>query len=567
MTIDTKTANTVPVNGQRSLSAKETVMRSQALAANAPEKNCPNCTGQIFLGVFFDGTGNNRDIDLPLNSQSNIVRLWSVHRDNSARLTVSPPVMWSRIYIPGVGTPFEELGERTGSVTGNAMANGGQARIFWGLVQTLNTIHRYLTSGSNLISPKEALDFCLGIGDFSSTLALLKLKSKLSELKKIAAGTKLKITQLNISVFGFSRGAAEARTFCNWFYDLCVKGEGSYHICGIPVRIYFLGIFDTVASVGATGADIFKDEVASGHAAWAKGTLSINPAIERCVHFVASHEVRASFPLDSIRSAGKYPSNCYEVIYPGVHSDIGGGYAPTTQGRSPLTADKKYSFTAMVPCIDMHKEALASGVPMYTLQQMNFEQQRNFTIPKSTLDAYNNYIKNDKANGSLEDIFKLRMDRYRFYRYKKLDTYVNEALTQGSSPQDAMYLKITNENFREKCLNYRRKIANADRIIEKNNLNKLAKREGADYRPPEQIRREIILRGIFPQDLEMWNGMMKVGNLASEIIYYFDNFLHDSVAGFAQDGVLEFKYNGRGHFRQRTIYESDTYKPSKLLDF
>ena len=44
---------------------------------------------------------------------------------------------------------------------------------------------------------------------------------------------------------------------------------------------------------------------------------------------VSGHEQRLCFPLDSVRRAnGKYPPCAIEVVYPGMHSDIGGGYPP-----------------------------------------------------------------------------------------------------------------------------------------------------------------------------------------------------------------------------------------------
>ena len=59
--------------------------------------------------------------------------------------------------------------------------------------------------------------------------------------------------QINVAVFGFPRGAAEARAFVNWMYALCDEVDGGYQFAGIPLRVEFLGIFDTVASVGVAG--------------------------------------------------------------------------------------------------------------------------------------------------------------------------------------------------------------------------------------------------------------------------------------------------------------------------
>lgn len=56
--------------------------------------------------------------------------------------------------------------------------------------------------------------------------------------------------------------------------------------------------------------------------------------IKKCVHLVSGHEQRLCFPLDSVRRAnGKYPPCATEVVYPGMHSDIGGGYPPGIKGK------------------------------------------------------------------------------------------------------------------------------------------------------------------------------------------------------------------------------------------
>ena len=548
----------IPITGQRTLSSKEQVLRSQAMACNLPEKNKPSCTGQVYLGMFFDGTGNNRDKDLPLHQQSNIVRLWKVHLDsNTKSFAVAPPVFWRKEYIPGVGTPFPEIGEKGNSTTGRAMANGGQSRIFWGLIQTINVMHRYVMSGAPLIPDGEAGKFAQGKGDGAASEALADLKPKVAALKGILSSVKPTITQFNISVFGFSRGAAQARTFCTWFYQLCEQSGGGYTFAGIPVRIYFLGIFDTVAAVGATSMDVFKEDVVSGHATWAKGTLAIPAAVERCVHFVASHEVRGCFPLDSVRHMGQYPGNCIEVVYPGTHSDVGGGYKPVAQGRSALPSEgNSYSFSALIPCIDMHKEAIATGVPFQTLLQMTEKDKRDFTASPQTIEDYNAYLKADSVSGSLEAMFKQRMHRYRLYRYKKMMTYVDDAVKQGSPREDTTFLRVTNNDFVEKCEEFKRKYKRIADLVEKDELAKLVNRSTSTERVSASERKKALLASNFnADDLEMWEGMHRIGGLTDMVIKFFDHYIHDSIAGFAQDGVREYKYNGRGHFRSRNIYD------------
>ncbi|MEM5715284.1 hypothetical protein AB3B16_08110, partial [Bifidobacterium animalis subsp. lactis] len=85
---------------------------------------------------------------------------------------------------------------------------------------------------------------------------------------------------INLSVFGFSRGAAEARAFVNWLYELCEQKDGGWLFAGIPLRIQFLGIFDTVASVGLAGLY----PITEGRQDWADDNMQIHPAVERCLH-------------------------------------------------------------------------------------------------------------------------------------------------------------------------------------------------------------------------------------------------------------------------------------------
>src|SRR5690606_2151804 len=97
------------------------------------------------------------------------------------------------------------------------------------------------------------------------------------------------------------------------------------------------GLFDSVASVGLpTSSGIGTD----GHASWADAPhLRVPPAVKNCVHFVAMHENRGSFPVELVRVAGVLPANCCEYMFPGMHSDVGGGYAPHDQGRGPNGRD------------------------------------------------------------------------------------------------------------------------------------------------------------------------------------------------------------------------------------
>ncbi|WP_031281919.1 phospholipase effector Tle1 domain-containing protein, partial [Photorhabdus temperata] len=84
--------------------------------------------------------------------------------------------------------------------------------------------------------------------------------------------------------------------------------------------------------------------------------------VKRCVHLVSTHEQRLSFPLDSIRrSDGSYPTGSTEVIYPGVHSDLGGGYPPGEQGKAIGKTDGL--LLSQIALHEMYAAAFEVGAP------------------------------------------------------------------------------------------------------------------------------------------------------------------------------------------------------------
>lgn len=154
------------------------------------------------------------------------------------------------------------------------------------------------------------------------------------------------ISTLTIDVYGFSRGAAAARNFVAEItypaYNPIKKGEGrkTYYANRfnelvpnkkIPrhgyfgeeiekqilkidqIKIRFLGIYDTVSSFhpNFSATPNFRNDV---------NELKLNDTskAKKVVHFVATDEHRKNFPLTHVSG--------FERTFPGVHSDIGGGY-------------------------------------------------------------------------------------------------------------------------------------------------------------------------------------------------------------------------------------------------
>ncbi|GHH61497.1 T6SS phospholipase effector Tle1-like catalytic domain-containing protein [[Pseudomonas] boreopolis] len=329
---------------QRKPSARE--LSQRAGKACTASVDGLSCTREIHVGIFFDGTNNNMERDKPLKGHSNIASLYDAHRDDK--------VEYFAYYVPGVGTKFEDIGELSEDATGKSMARGGEDRIHWALTRLYNAVNTSV-NGFDLLDEKETKDLVTStlfglrtwyrLGDDKMQSIFRGLDARL--LEKLA-NKRPTITRLHLSVFGFSRGAAQARTFCNWV-SLATRGK----VGTAELNLRFLGIYDTVASVLLADSS----PIGSGLFDWANKTMRI-PPVENAVHYAAGHEIRRSFPLSTVRAGGTWPARTKEYVYPGAHSDIGGGYSPGDQGKARAG---RSSLMSQIPLNDMYFEASNGG--------------------------------------------------------------------------------------------------------------------------------------------------------------------------------------------------------------
>ncbi|MEP3344959.1 MAG: DUF2235 domain-containing protein [Litoreibacter sp.] len=235
----------------------------------------------IRVGLFFDGTGNSRDHVGTSNIDSwhsNVDLLERQYKNSSApeTATVNGSTMKARFasaYIRGVG--IEE--------------GGGNQQ--WGIPRGL----AWGTGPEGVAArTREGLE-----------AARTKIRESMGGLEPCF---------IWLDAFGFSRGACVARDFANDIKDgVITSGD-------ITAEVKFLGLWDTVSSIGNGGN--------TGN--WDKEGVRINTRARRTaetiIHITAKDELRENFPLTLAR--GK------RIEMVGVHSDIGGGYAPGTNNGS-----------------------------------------------------------------------------------------------------------------------------------------------------------------------------------------------------------------------------------------
>jgi hypothetical protein len=126
------------------------------------------CTTNIFFGIFFDGTKNNYVQGSQAGNQSNVARLYDCFSGQSVPRVLPGTVEWAtnkdsyknfyRMYIPGVASPFIQIGD-TGQGRdkdrGAAFGALGEDRIKWALIQAMNNTHRFFHNGTPLFQTTE----------------------------------------------------------------------------------------------------------------------------------------------------------------------------------------------------------------------------------------------------------------------------------------------------------------------------------------------------------------------------------------------------------------------------
>lgn len=497
--------------------------------SNAPPTAKQDCSDVVHISVFFDGTGNNKDADEDLKKWSNPARLWRTANQYviDSRLNSSTPSNYA-IYVSGVGTRFNgelNIFQRAlamiqdHSGLGLGVGTGGTRRLDYGEDQLNDALKQVMIMNAK----KAEID--------TSKYASEKKVYSFAEVEKSLSQHRL-IKKINISTFGFSRGAALARAFTNQFMWQCESdcngltyGTGKY-----PIEFKFMGIFDTVASFGLPATNLNNNLTFEGR------DMVIDERIKMCVHHIAGNEQRFAFPVDLIhKENGEIAnSNWKEIVYPGMHSDVGGGYAPGSQN-----VNDNY---ARIPLKDMLEEAVNAGVRMFDYNQLKekygalFAEQ--FEIQDKTLHLYNAVKAEMQSSGKIQDQIIATMKVY----YAAYGALAEKKIVSVSQ-------QARNDNKIREYI----PIGPSDMATEIGRLEKLQKLTAPNTTGGINIFRllsPVSKAYEFYLGIDEWEFASWRKGASPEIMAFYQNYIHDSKYGFISNAE-PFSY-----FRQRTVYES-----------
>ncbi|MGE8405571.1 MAG: T6SS phospholipase effector Tle1-like catalytic domain-containing protein [Pseudomonas sp.] len=240
----------------------------------------------LHLGLFFDGTGLNlynqqqgasglsNATGSYATGQSNVARLYALYpHQASCALAADARHAALALYIEGIGTRCGEADSMLAQATGRHDS---------GVLATLERV------------PAQVAALLAGFLQHNPSRT---------------------IQTIEIDLFGFSRGAAAARHFANDF-DQGPQSRLAKACPGYPLRINFIGLFDTVAAIWAPHKGNFS--VANQDFDGLQQGLREGIA-RQVVQLVAADEWRQNFPLVASDN---------DILLPGAHTDIGGGYLP-----------------------------------------------------------------------------------------------------------------------------------------------------------------------------------------------------------------------------------------------
>ena len=400
-------------------------------------------------------------------------------------------------------------------VTGLGVGTGGTRRLDYGEDQFNDALKTVLIH--------EAKKANADLGKYANE----KKSYSLSQIDEKVGEHRL-IKKINFSVFGFSRGAALARAFTNdvmWDYEddngnLTYGKKGKY-----PIEFKFLGIFDTVASFGLPATNLKNNLSYEGR------DMVVDDRVKMCVHHVAANELRFCFPVDLLEKDGKLAnSNWKEIVYPGMHSDVGGGYLPGSQN-----VNDNY---ARIPLKDMLDEAINAGVRMYSYDELQNKYKDIFKEQFEIAPETNRYY--ESVKGAVQSSSNASV-REQIREYMKL--YYSSYSSYGSMDRkgvESVSQKIRSEDKIRRFVPWGPK----DMATEMKRLQTL-KQGSATYTviSPVAASYNYAIR-MEPWILESWNK-----DTSEDVVKFYLAYIHDSKYGFMSN-VEPFSY-----FRQRTIYE------------
>lgn len=309
----------------------------------------------VHIGVFFDGTGNSMmnvkeriaydKLGKEIEHRAKYYKSNDSHENELSNVAtqflnynIDEKSNKYRVYIEGIGTAprpvdtkeefvetieyFEKKGTYDDSTLASALGYGDygvNGKIERGVEQIISILNEVVNDHDESVKIKLTLDvFGFSRGAAAARSFTSRIKEPKGDTRKY---TKADVQYAMSQVSPISRPNISLSIYNSTLYKKMID-EGRYRVCLMdeltannieisePIIVNFLGLYDTVSSYGLSFADDVEELA-----------LTIDESIvEKCYQICAGDEYRKNFSLTLIKP---FDNN---YLIPGAHSDIGGGY-------------------------------------------------------------------------------------------------------------------------------------------------------------------------------------------------------------------------------------------------
>lgn len=260
------------------------------------------------LIVCFDGTWNTPEQEENgVPAPTNVFKIFNAIAESDS----SDSREQKKYYNPGVGTKGGFIGSVLGGTIGVGISRNIKSAYHWLANNYEEGDKIFLYGFSRGAFAARSLGGLLGCG-------LLDLKDVGSE----KSWKRVKRT--------YDKGYRKQQ--CNskdW-----AKNEWQFFHNGRPVPIHFIGVWDTVGALGVPD-DLEILNIFEKKKNWYFHNTEIGANVSTARHAMAIDEIRSSFSVTRWLDPNK-KADLKELWFPGVHSDVGGGYADTALSNGAL---------------------------------------------------------------------------------------------------------------------------------------------------------------------------------------------------------------------------------------
>ena len=250
------------------------------------------------LIVCCDGTWNNPEQeDNGISSSTNVVKIYNAIADQDANA-----VKQLKYYHPGVG------GEDSGPI--DSMLGGA---IGLGISRHIRSAYHWL--GSNYEEGDEIYLFGFSRGAFTARSLGGMLSQGLLDLHYITSDMSWARVKK-----AYNEGyRVEGATLDDW-----AESDWTFFNQKGKTTIHFIGVWETVGALGVPD-DLEIFNYFDNKKKWEFHNTSLDSNVKHARHAMALDEIRSSFCVARWENAAQH-DDAIELWFPGVHSDIGGGY-------------------------------------------------------------------------------------------------------------------------------------------------------------------------------------------------------------------------------------------------